>query len=197
MEPGLRERKKAATRMALSRAAMQLAVEHGVDGVTAEAIAAAAEVSPRTFHNYFASKEEAIIAAFREQFQVWVNTLGDRPADEPIWDAVLHVCLAQVDGGPDGLEQTVERVRLLKNSPAMVAHHLALFGEMEWMFAQVVASRTGKDVERDLYPHLLAAAAATALKTALKLHGAGRKDADLTTLVIEAFALMRAGLPNP
>jgi AcrR family transcriptional regulator len=197
MEPGLRERKKAATRTALSHAAMQLAVEHGVENVTAEAIAAAADVSPRTFHNYFASKEEAIVAAFREQFQVWIDTLTDRPADEPIWDAVQHVCLAQIADRSAGLEKTIERVRLFAGNPAMVAHKLALFDEVEWMFAQAVADRTGTDVERDLYPHLIAAAGAVALKTALRLHAAGRKDADLATLVTEAFALMRAGLPNP
>src|ERR1700684_3472572 len=59
---GLRERKKLATRQALGAAAMRLAVERGLENVFVEDIAAAADVSPRTFNNYFASKYEAICA---------------------------------------------------------------------------------------------------------------------------------------
>src|ERR1700730_17662225 len=59
---GLRARKKLATRQALGAAAMRLAIEHGLENVLVEDIAAAADVSPRTFNNYFASKYEAICA---------------------------------------------------------------------------------------------------------------------------------------
>lgn len=62
---GLRERKKAATRLALHESALRLAAEQGPDGVTIEAIADAANVSRRTFSNYFSSKEEALFTATR------------------------------------------------------------------------------------------------------------------------------------
>lgn len=59
---GLRERKKEETRAALAWAAIRLIVERGYDKVLVEDIAGAAGVSPRTFNNYFSSKEEAICA---------------------------------------------------------------------------------------------------------------------------------------
>lgn len=59
--PGLRERNKRARRGAIIDAAQRLVREHGYDAVTTGRIAAEAGVSPRTFFNYFGSKDEAVI----------------------------------------------------------------------------------------------------------------------------------------
>src|ERR1700735_1219557 len=65
---GLRERKKLATKQALALAAMKLAVQRGLENVRVEDIADAANVSRRTFTNYFASKEEAIASLSAGRF---------------------------------------------------------------------------------------------------------------------------------
>src|SRR5664280_727860 len=88
---GLRERKKTETRVAIHQAVLFLALGRGLEAVTADEIAAAANVSVRTFHNYFGSKEEALVAAWVSEFEVYVDALRDRPADEPILDALEHV----------------------------------------------------------------------------------------------------------
>ena len=58
---GLRELKKRQSRMAMHRAALELVLEHGLGGVTVEAIAQRAGVSTRTFFNHWSTKESAII----------------------------------------------------------------------------------------------------------------------------------------
>lgn len=60
-DEGLRARKQRQTRDAIHRAAVALALEHGPDAATVADISARAEISPRTFFNYYPSKEDAIV----------------------------------------------------------------------------------------------------------------------------------------
>lgn len=66
-EPGMRERKKLRTRQAIELAAIDLVLEHGLDGVTVDAIAERADVTPRTFFNHFADKTDAVLGLARDQ----------------------------------------------------------------------------------------------------------------------------------
>ncbi|WP_022881462.1 TetR family transcriptional regulator [Gryllotalpicola ginsengisoli] len=91
-EPGLRERKRAATRRAIEREALRLALDSGLENVTVDEIAEAADVSPRTFFNYFPTKEAAVIGS---------DPIGP---DEAEIEAFVH-------GGPD--QPVLDGVRLL------------------------------------------------------------------------------------
>lgn len=195
-ETSLRERKKVATRQALSRAAALLAVERGVEGVTIEAIADAAGVSPRTFHNYFPGKEEAIVAPLTDGAQAVIDALRARPAGEPIWDALREV-VREALLPTDTRDETIALLRVVKRNPALVGKQLCGLGEMQRQIAEVVAARTGTHAGRDLYPHLLAGAAGVAMRTAVDLWVDGRGGADLPELIDSAFAQLRAGLPGP
>lgn len=60
-DPGLRERKRLATAAAIEEAAVRLVLEHGYTEVTIDRICESANVSRRTFFNYFPSKEAAVL----------------------------------------------------------------------------------------------------------------------------------------
>src|SRR5258705_5932723 len=93
--PSLRERKKQATREALRAAALRLALERGPENVRVDDIAEAAGVSPRTYDNYFSSREQAIIAAVTAERASRVSAaVAARPAHgspaDPVIDAVVR-----------------------------------------------------------------------------------------------------------
>jgi AcrR family transcriptional regulator len=196
MQIGLRERKKAATRAALSQAAMRLALEHGVENVTAEAIAAAADVAPRTFHNYFSSKEEAIVAVLVDRAAGFADALRARPADEPIWDALNHAMVDSLSRQADEIAEFRAQLQLVKSSPPLMAYHLTVFDEADRLLTTAIAERTRADVDSELYPRLLAAVAIAALKTALDVWLESDSDAGRVALATEALRQVRAGLPE-
>src|SRR5262245_49263467 len=122
---GLRERKKRETRDALSLAAVRLSAERGWDNVTVDDIAAAANVSVRTFHNYFSSKAEAIVSRHVDRTLRIAEALRLRPAGEPLWAAVAAAVRAEFAPGQEvGTEQApdprrLDGIRLMLDEPAL------------------------------------------------------------------------------
>src|SRR2546430_11883605 len=81
--PGLRARKKRATRKALRDAALRLALERGPGNVRVDDIAEAAGVSPRTYNNYFSSREQAIVAAVTAEREARIAAAAAAPPASP------------------------------------------------------------------------------------------------------------------
>jgi AcrR family transcriptional regulator len=159
--PGLRERKKTATREALSAAALRLALTHGPENVRVDDIAEAAGVSPRTYNNYFSSREQAIVAAITAERALRIAAaLRARPPDEPLAEAVVAALVEQYgEPQPDAL-------LLITSAPTLRAEYIDTVAAIEQPLASAIATRTGND--DDLTTKVLAAAVSAAARVAVE-----------------------------
>ena len=195
MTTGLRERKKLRTRRELGTAALELAVRHGLAEVTVEQIAEAAEVSPRTFFNYFSSKEEAVVAAGVENARDMAERLAARPADEPVMTSMRAVMVESL-GESTPPKEWVAQVRLVRVNPALLPHQLAAHAQIEQSLRAVLAERTGLGPD-DLYPALTAAAVMAAIRVATDRWLGSDEHEDLGAVIDDALDLLATGLRHP
>ena len=193
MGVGLRERKKAETRRALSSAAVRLARELGPDGVTVEAIAEAAGVSPRTFFNYFSTKDDAILGISPSDPPDMLNDLLDRPTDESPLDALRGMALAAASRLESTADEQMARYELAQEHPALAIRRAARFSEVERQLAEEIARRTGHDVDRDPFPSLVVAAAIAALRIAVGIWNETGRAAPINTVIGDTFDQLATG----
>ncbi|ANE83166.1 hypothetical protein A7U43_22575 [Mycobacterium adipatum] len=160
--PGERKRRVRATRGDVSRRA----VERGVAAVRTEDIAAEAGVSPRTFNNYFPSKEAAIVGVAGIRTEVLCAALRARPAEEPLHEALRAAALALFADEPD--RDWLARSRLIRNEPSLYAEERRSDITIERVIAAEIGIRSGTDPTVDLAPRLAAATVVAAIHTAVQ-----------------------------
>ncbi|MEV8612382.1 TetR/AcrR family transcriptional regulator [Amycolatopsis sp. NPDC051373] len=157
---GLRERKKQATRTALSSAALRLARERGPENVRVDDIAEAAGVSPRTYNNYFASREDAIVFAVTSDRESRVAA-AVRASSGSLADAVVEAVVKQYTE-PD--KDAREALLLITTSPALRTAYARSAEALEPPLTSVLAER----VPDGPTARVLAAAVAAAVRIALE-----------------------------
>ncbi|MER7007894.1 TetR family transcriptional regulator [Dactylosporangium sp. NPDC000555] len=162
--PTLRERKKQATREALRAAALRLALERGPENVRVDDIAEAAGVSPRTYNNYFSSREEAIIAAVTaERASRVAAAVTTRPADVSLADAVIDAVIGQYTDPGDHARHAL---LMITTSPALRACYIDTVTAIEGPLTEAIAERCpGMD---QLTVETLAASVSAATKVAIR-----------------------------
>jgi AcrR family transcriptional regulator len=194
---GLRERKKIATRLALHEAALRLVADRGLDAVSIDDIADRADVSPRTFFNYFSSKDDAVLGLDPDASAHQAAAFLARPADESPVEALRAVARDQATEMGADSELWPLRLTVIDSTPALLARLAAAFGEGERVLAEAIAERSGTRAGVDAFPRLLAGVAGVAMRTALHRWLASDFSAALPDLLDEAWDLLTAGLPAP
>lgn len=194
MEPaGRRERKKRETHRALCGAAQELVHERGLDEVTVEDIAEAADVSVRTFFNYFPCKEDALVGIDPDVLTELADEVRERPQHEQPAEALRAVLLGDVDPG-EMLRRRQLRNDLAERYPALLPRHLASLIQIEVALAGAVADRMGVDAATDPVPRVLVAAVMAGVRAGLRWWEESDRTEPLADVLDRAFGIVVADL---
>jgi len=191
---GLRERKKQATRASLSEVALRLALERGIEQVTVEEIAQAANVSLRTFRNYFPSKAAAIVDLAHNRADSFVAAFKARPAQEELWSALTQALLALYPEEPD--RSWTERMRLLRNEPALAAEEYKADLAVQARLADAIAERSGSTVNSDIMAGLTAALVLATAHAALEFWLSSDAGTTLRETLSDAMRRVQLRVPS-
>ena len=189
----LRARKKRETARRIDRAALDLFERDGFDATTVDAIAAAADISPRTFFHYFPTKEHVVLADYADRLERVLSELAQQPADGRPWRVVAASFAAVAEDYERERDLLVRRFRIMAGTGSVFARSLQLQAGWEVDLAAVLRER-GVDAPT---ARLLAASAVAAMRAALQdwlLSGAGGR---LPDVVQEHFEHLGRGLDQP
>lgn len=148
----MRERKKAQTRDALIAAGIQLFADRGFATVTVADIAAAVDVSPRTFHRYFPDKVELLFAHDDALAEIIREALRQQPdGAEPI--AMVRAVLATItERLAHNHAELAIREQLVNQATVLRDRNLAKRAATEQLVAEHLATRLGVAVDEDVRP---------------------------------------------
>ncbi len=144
---GLRERKRLATRRAIECAVLRLAAEREFDRVTIDDIGRAAGISPRTFFNYFATKDDALIGEVPalpdddalERFA----TAGPRAS---VIGGLGELFAESADVSNDDREIYLLRKAIMRDHPHLVGKKIATMRRFEERVREIVERRLRGDL---------------------------------------------------
>ena len=199
----LRERKKLATRRLLRRAALELVAERGLANVTVEDIAEAAQVSPRTFFNYFPSKEAVLFGGYEERADALRDRVATRSPGMSAIDVLRAVMaedaedmageLRSLGGNP---ADWIRRMKMARTDPLVRAAHAAQMALLERALTEGLAARLDADPETDPYPGVLAAATVGVVRSCMVFWAGSGGSVQLGHFIDQALQALGAGLPE-
>ncbi|WP_327139224.1 TetR family transcriptional regulator [Nocardia sp. NBC_01327] len=177
-DPGLRERKKRATRQRIADAAIELFAARGFDQTTVAEVAAASDVSVKTVFNYFPAKEDLFFDRADEVEQRWLIALADRLPEESILAGLRRRALFRFSDHPNGPGGHFRKV--LAGSTTLQARGQQMWADHEDALTLGLAELLGTAPD-DPTPRVLA-------HQTLSVHSMTVRMVDIWT---------RAGIPGP
>jgi AcrR family transcriptional regulator len=187
--PGLRERKRQQTRERLTRAAMALFIERGFEATTLDDIAAAADISRRSFFHYFESKEDVVFAWQEASTAALIAAVAARPANESMLTAAENAISAMVRQLEPG--EAMAMAQLKRDNPALQARDQVKYEKLERALAEALGKRAGHKSEK-LAARLVAMIATGAMRIGGELWAAEGAREKPEVMVKRTFAAIRA-----
>lgn len=199
-ESGLRGRKRAATRNAITAAARTLTSERGLNGYTVEEVCEAAGISRRTFFNYFPTKEDAIIGHGDDDMPAdvideFVSGGADSPAGDispTLFRDLVKLSLSLAEGMSASEEETRQLIAVVKKEPQLILRIIGVTEQREAQFARDVARREGVEPDHPVVQMAVVLLSTIARKSSMAYFSDGntRSYPDLLLENISAASLL-------
>jgi AcrR family transcriptional regulator len=203
--PSRRELNKAATRQAITEAAVGLLRTEGPGNFTVEDIADTAGISRRTFFNYFSSTEEALASATHGFLDNALRQFRRRPADEPILESARAALVELAD--PMTVAPLAELYSLGRSNPQLNRSELEAWDHCKAEIIDAARTRSGEGPGSgldELYLHALAGSVISCGKAAMDVWfarcGGSLSPESLATLrqlLIDSMSLLGSGFATP
>lgn len=193
---GLRERKKEQLRTDLTAAAIALFIERGYEETKVEDIAAAADVSPRTFFRYFPAKDDVVVELLHTGVVDLRDQLAQRPGAEPLPQALRAAVHHWIDGGTRTAAGLLLVVSLLRGNPVLRARVEDGRRRAEPAMVEIVARRMGADPAVDPCPRVIVSLVLTVVSCAIEQWADDGGTGALGDYVDTGFDLLEGGLPT-
>lgn len=171
---GLRIRKQRATREAIHRIAVRRALEHGPENVTVAEISAEANVSARTFFNYFPSKEDAMLG-FHEELPTDEELQDFAQADAPdLLRDLVYLMRGVFASSPTEHDIMRDRRELVRQHPHLLQRQMARVFAVEQRIIPAVSQRMrttagfADTADPDFAAQMLVVLATSIIRTAIR-----------------------------
>jgi AcrR family transcriptional regulator len=198
--PGVRDRKKAETRLAISNIATRLFVERGFENVSVDDIAREADVARKTVFNYFPRKEDLVFDREEEGRALVRQALADRGKQSPLqaFQALMRTLVEEQHPIFKITERPIQFWHMVAESPALTARarelQVTLADDIAGMLCDAVG-RPHSDPDARLAAAMLMATLVVAYSEALSAFREKRKPKAAFVSVMErGFAGVNAAL---
>jgi AcrR family transcriptional regulator len=198
--PGLRDRKRSETRARIEEAAVSLVLAGGLEDTTVDAISEAADISPRTFFNYFDSKDSAILGLHADDVrdEAIADQLTQRSDD--LVESVVRLLVSVVGGGTLTRAATLreDRLEVIRRHPHVLTGQFAQLTARASRIAETIeelmAGTAGLSVQapdRPALAEMLMTTCGGALRIAVREWAADGSLSDSSQIERRAIALVK------
>lgn len=191
-----RDRRRNRLRDEIAAVALDLFVENGYDNVTTEEIAAAADVAPRTFFRYFATKQATLWPAHEQQLAAFRDLLWSGAPSESVFSSIRRAMTTIARFYEDDYDVFIRRTTIMIESPNLWAYLRELQQPWADEVAEFSAQRLPNARDR-LLPRLIGASSVAAQEVALKawIQSGGRESySELTEQMLLSLENLRSAV---
>lgn len=192
-ELGLRARKKLERRRRIEDAAITLIHANGFDATTVEQIADHADIAPRTFFYYFATKEDVVLADYADRLGRITDVLERRTSSESPWTALRAAFVTVADDYETHRDDLIARFTIMAQTPSVYARSLQLQAGWEDSLTEILIERAPNSTD-SIQPRLLASAALACMRSSLRHWILTDQREPLPELIQASFDRLGAGL---